>query len=113
MGEGNTVTSAPRYTTLQRSILFASALCPPLAIAVYDPSLFFAALDNAGIFGELLLFGIIPVAMVWQQRYGAKDQADVDVSAELAVPSVLPGGRLTLALMMGGAGMVFLIEVYN
>jgi tyrosine-specific transport protein len=107
------VVAESRYTASQRSMLFASSLCPPLMIALYDPSLFFAALDNAGTFGNLLLFGIIPVAMVWQQRYGAKDQMDEDSNSELAVPSVLPGGRFTLALMMSGAGAVFMLEGYE
>jgi len=112
--EGGKITSTsltptPRYTTAQKSILFACALCPPLAIALYDPSLLFAALDYAGIFGDLFLFGMIPVAMVWQQRYGAKDQVD----DPFLVPPVLPGGRLTLVLMMGIAGTVFFLEASN
>jgi tyrosine-specific transport protein len=107
------IDTASRYTTSQRCILFGSSLCPPLAIALYDPSLFFVALDNAGIFGNLLLFGIVPVAMVWQQRYGSKDKSSIGTDSELAVPPVLPGGRLTLTLMMSGAVGMFLFEGYE
>ena len=49
-------------------------LLPPLVIAEYDPTLFFAALDNAGTFGILVLFGMVPAAMAWQQRYGLRDE---------------------------------------
>jgi tyrosine-specific transport protein len=108
----HTVTPTSRYTSLQKSILFASALGPPLAIALYDPSLFFLALDSAGTFGAIFLFAIVPVAMAWQQRYGTKDHVDT-AEAELAIPSLLPGGRIPLALMMIGSVAIFSFEVYE
>uniref|UniRef100_A0A7S0L3X4 Amino acid transporter transmembrane domain-containing protein n=1 Tax=Coccolithus braarudii TaxID=221442 RepID=A0A7S0L3X4_9EUKA len=82
----------------RRLALYAMALLPPLLIAESDPSLFFAALDNAGTFGILVLFGILPPLMVWQQRYG--------VDADPAIDPVLPGGRVTLGLMAGAAAFV-------
>ena len=83
--------------------LYALALLPPLGVATVDPSLFFSALDNAGTFGILTLFGIIPAAMAWSQRYGA-DAAPV-------VPPVVPGGKATLGAMAGGAGVIICYEV--
>lgn len=85
--------------------LYALALLPPLAIATYDPSLFFAALDNAGTFGILTLFGILPASMAWVQRY--------DSDAEPVVPPIVPGGRATLGAMIGAAGVVIVVEVYE
>ena len=47
--EGREVRSAEagaRYTVVQKASLFACALLPPLATALYDPSLFFAARER-------------------------------------------------------------------
>ena len=51
----------------QKAALYALALAPPLCIASWDPSLFFAALDTAGTFGILTLFGILPAGS-WHGR---------------------------------------------
>ena len=84
--------------------LFALALLPPLAIATTGQSgLFFAALDNAGTYGILTLFGIIPCSMAWSMRYGPE--------AEPFVPPALPGGKLTLGAMIGGAVVVIGLEL--
>ena len=87
----------------QKAALYALALAPPLCIASWDPSLFFAALDTAGTFGILTLFGILPALMAWSQRYG--DGSDP------AVPDVVPGGKTTLGFMIGGAALVIGLEV--
>jgi len=107
-----------RYTLTQRAVLFGVTLLPPLAIAEYDPTLFFAALDNAGTFGILVLFGIIPAAMAWQQRYGGTDiysgaNDEKAYGAELAVAPVLPGGRLTLGAMAATAAVIVALETYE
>ena len=86
-----------------KAALYALVLLPPVLVASSDPSLFFAALDNAGTFGILTLFGILPPAMAWQQRYGPE-------AAPAAEPAV-PGGRATLALMIGAASAVIGLEV--
>ena len=79
-------------------IWYGLVLLPPLAIALYDPSLFFAALDNAGT------FGIIPAAMAWSMRYTGDESLPL-------VPPVVPGGKLTLGAMTGGAVLVIALEV--
>ena len=59
----------------QKATLYALALVPPIAIATYaiteDPSLFFSVIDNAGTYGILVIFGLLPALMAWEQRYGA------------------------------------------
>lgn len=35
----------------RRGVLYGLTLAPPLAVAMWDPTLFFAALDNAGTYG--------------------------------------------------------------
>lgn len=83
--------------------LYALVLAPPLVVALYDPSLFFAALDNAGTFGILTLFGIIPAWMTYNMRYGQ--------DAEPVVPEAIPGGKITLGAMAGGATLVIALEI--
>ena len=64
----------------------------------------FRALDNAGTFGILTLFGIIPAAMAWSMRYTGDESVPL-------VPPVVPGGKLTLGAMTGGAVLVIGLEV--
>ncbi|OGN64183.1 MAG: hypothetical protein A3E80_04400 [Chlamydiae bacterium RIFCSPHIGHO2_12_FULL_49_9] len=45
------------------------ALAPPLLFALYDPQAFFKALSFAGGICAMILFGILPVLMVWIGRY--------------------------------------------
>ncbi|KMT14665.1 hypothetical protein BVRB_4g074330 [Beta vulgaris subsp. vulgaris] len=81
-------------------------LFPPLVLALLDPEIFFKALDFAGTYGVLVLFGILPAAMSWSDRYLT--------SPELPkVPQVVPGGKLTLSLVMGGASYIILSEILN
>ncbi|XP_022756698.1 uncharacterized protein LOC111304413 isoform X3 [Durio zibethinus] len=79
-------------------------LIPPLGLALLDPEIFFKALDFAGTYGVLVLFGILPAAMSWSDRYSSS-------STLLKLPELVPGGRLTLTLLMGCAGCVILTEI--
>ena len=45
------------------------ATLPPFLLALAFPALFFSALDFAGCYGVLTLFGLLPVAMAWSERY--------------------------------------------
>lgn len=49
--------------------LCALALIPPLVISLIYPQLFFKALNFAGGICAVILFGLLPVAMVWVGRY--------------------------------------------
>ena len=68
---------------------------PPRALSVSTP-------------GILVLFGIIPAAMAWQQRYST--QLD---PADLIAPAALPGGRLSLAAMGVAAATVIGVETFE
>lgn len=131
--------------------LYALVLAPPLVVALYDPSLFFAALDNAGTFGILTLFGIIPAWMTCTLLHGASnpthppnfrsaclpqpstiilhvgrlpavplrcaplsfpaDNMRYGQDAEPVVPEAIPGGKITLGAMAGGATLVIALEI--
>jgi tyrosine-specific transport protein len=89
----------------QRLGLYSLVLLPPLAVAVSDPSLFFALLDTAGTYGILVLFGIMPAAMAWVQRYAP--------GAEPEIEPALPGGRPVLFGMAVVAGAVVAGETWE
>ena len=49
-------------------LAFVAAILPPTVLALSFPDIFFRALDYAGTYGVLLLFGLIPAAMAWSER---------------------------------------------
>lgn len=51
----------------------------------------------------LVLFGVIPVAMAWSERYAG--------TTVTAVEELVPGGRATLGLVGGAAATVILREL--
>lgn len=79
--------------------LAAAIFAPPLVIATIAPDVFLPALDVAGTFGITTLFGIIPAATAWRQRR----QPDAP-----SVEPYVPGGDLTLAIIIGLASTVIL-----
>ncbi|KAK6936923.1 Amino acid/polyamine transporter 2 [Dillenia turbinata] len=79
-------------------------LIPPLILSLLDPEIFFKALDFAGTYGVLVLFGILPAAMSWSDRYSSSSDFP-------KLPELVPGGRVTLSLVIGGAGCVILSEL--
>ena len=113
-GGAATLTGAAREVAL-----FAIILGPPLGVvALGGSSIFFKALDVAGTFGISTLFGILPAAMAWQQRYGEGGAAPAPGARVLATPPSVPGGRVALALVVGvalvivGDGTVELVESF-
>ncbi|RWR74749.1 tyrosine-specific transport protein isoform X1 [Cinnamomum micranthum f. kanehirae] len=73
-------------------------------LALLDPEIFFKALDFAGTYGVLVLFGILPAAMSWSEQYSGDTQS-------FKAPPLVPGGRFTLLLVMGGATGIILSEI--
>lgn len=63
----------------------------PTLIALVDPTIFLQALNYAGGIGVALLLGALPIMMVWNGRY----KQGLSLKNQL-----LPGGKLTLALML-------------
>ena len=52
----------------------------------------------------LILFGVLPAAMSWSERYS-------NSSPSVKLPQLVPGGKVTLSLVIGGAGCVVLSEL--
>ena len=67
----------PSTTSNLRPLLpYVLTSVPPLIMAVLNPDAFFAALDIAGTYGVLVLFGILPALMAWSERYGLGGEAE-------------------------------------
>ncbi|KAI7756457.1 hypothetical protein M8C21_010888, partial [Ambrosia artemisiifolia] len=90
-----------------RPLPYLLTLFPPLILSLLDPDIFFKALDFAGTYGVLVLFGLLPAAMSWSDRYSGSSLSS-NIPTEL-----VPGGRFTLSLVIGGAGYVIVSELLN
>jgi len=80
--------------------LLAFTLIPPFLFALYFPTGFVIALSYAGVF-VAILYGILPVFMVWKARYHDHAQAAYR----------LPGGKPMLILIFAGAWVVIFLQL--
>lgn len=80
----------------KRLPLYSLVLLPSTSLSVLNPSIFFSALDYAGTFSISVLGGIIPAVMAWKQRYSQQD-------SNPAMKPLIPGGKVTLVMMIGVA----------
>lgn len=87
-------------------LLCLLTLGPPFIFAAVYPRLFFAALNYAGGFGAVLLFGILPAAMVWSGRYGKGTDADKSTP-------MVPGGKVVLVLVIAFAAAIMLLQAFE
>lgn len=69
--------------------LSATVLIPPYVFAMAYPGMFIQALGLVGGFAAIILFVIMPVLMVWDQRYIRNDYQF----------KIVPGGRGTLVVV--------------
>lgn len=90
---------------VQQGRLWATLLVviPPLLCALIYPKAFLAALNYAGSFGAVTLFGLLPVAMVWNGRYRQKRTGEVFIK----------GGRLTLLLVLCAAAVIMVLQLID
>lgn len=77
------------------------ALGPPLLLSLIYPQLFFKALNFAGGICAVILFGVLPVLMVWIGRY----------KKETFSPYEMPGGKIALSLILTFACFILLFQV--
>jgi tyrosine-specific transport protein len=95
---------------------FALALVPPWALALSYPDIFLDALDSAGTFGVLTLFGCMPPAMAWSTRYGSGPRTfqsareDSKREPRNPKPHLVPGGKPVLVACFGLAAIVVFTE---
>ena len=79
------------------------ALLPPMILALLDPSLFFKALNFAGGICAMILFGILPICMVWVGRYRLNKSSAYCVR----------GGRPALLIALAFTCFVIVCEVIH
>ncbi|TXI39796.1 MAG: tyrosine transporter, partial [Nitrosomonas sp.] len=84
-----------------RALLCVLTLVPPYLIGVINPAIFLDALNYAGAFGAVILFGIIPAVMVWMGRYRLGWKGKV----------LVPGGRFVLVAVIAFATAVVLMQL--
>lgn len=89
-----------RKTAKGKISLAALVLGPPFLCALLYPTIFLVALNAAGGIGAIILFGILPVLMIWQGRY---DQ-------QLKGPRLVPGGKLALIAILAFACWVLIFQ---
>lgn len=90
-------------TSKGRLLLAALVLMPPFIFSLLYPQIFLIALNYAGGYGTVILFGILPVLMAWKGRYIQKwDQSPV-----------LPGGKISLAIIMVCALTIIGLQFYS
>ncbi|KAK9868721.1 hypothetical protein WJX84_001096 [Apatococcus fuscideae] len=96
---GDSLPLPPKHSRL---LSYLAALLPPAFFGVAFPDAFFSALDVAGTYGVLLLFGVIPAAMAWRERYG---------ETTLSRMQVVGGGAPVLLGIGGFAAVVITKEL--
>ncbi|HSX37343.1 MAG TPA: aromatic amino acid transport family protein [Chlamydiales bacterium] len=77
------------------------ALTPPLIFALSYPQIFFKALNFAGGICAMILFGILPVAMVWIGRYSKNIPSNYHVR----------GGKASLACSFCFSSFIIICEL--
>jgi tyrosine-specific transport protein len=85
----------------ENAYLCALALIPPLLLSIFSPNLFFQALNFAGGICAVLLFGVLPVLMVWIGRY----KKNVGSSYKML------GGKGALIAIFSFAVAIFVLEL--
>lgn len=78
-------------------------LAPPFFFSLAYPQIFLKALNYAGGVGAVILFGILPAAMVWSGRYKQKIND---------VPLV-PGGKITLLIIILFSCSIVALQLYS
>lgn len=76
--------------TKGKILLSLLVVVPPYVFSFLYPKLFLIALNYAGGIGAVLLFGVLPAAMVWKGRY----------TQNLQGKRIVPGGKITLAAVI-------------
>lgn len=80
-----------KRTAKGKLLLCSLVLLPPCFFAAIYPKIFLIALNYAGGFGAVILFGILPAAMVWSGRYYKKISK---------TPPLVPGGKILLGIVI-------------
>ncbi len=98
LADGLNIKKNPRGKIL----LSLLVLAPPFICTLLYPTIFISALNSAGGFGAVILFGILPALMVWKGRYSQAEKK----------PSIVPGGKPLLILVIAFSIWVMLLQLF-
>jgi tyrosine-specific transport protein len=90
-----------KKTAQGKLLLILLVLGAPFLFALIYPTIFLIALNTAGGFGAVILFGILPALMVWKGRYQQK----------LGHVQIVPGGKLVLLAVMAFSVWVVVLQL--
>jgi tyrosine-specific transport protein len=86
-----------------KALLCLAVIALPLVFSLIYPKLFLIALRYAGGFGALVLFALLPAAMVWSGRYRLNKKE----------PQLLPGGKISLLAIVVTALAIMGLQLFN
>lgn len=86
-----------------RVYLVLLVIFPPLLLALLKPGLFITALNYAGGFSAVILFGLFPVLMVWKLRYFSKQKGK----------RAVPFGKISLITIAALSMLIFIVELIS
>lgn len=92
-----------RREGLNRLLLCLAVFIPPALFAASHPHIFIEAIGIAGGYGEAILNGLLPIAMVWVGRYTLNMPSEYTVS----------GGRPLLILLLVITLIIMGIETHH
>ena len=72
-----------------------------------------AVVENAGVYGILVLFGLIPPLMAWRQRYAFGGDSAEFAEEFAGAPPAVPGGAVALLGIGGTAGAIIALETWK
>ena len=90
-----------KKTAMSKFWLCLLVIAPSFALALIYPKIFLVALNYAGGFGAVILFGILPVLMVWSGRYKKKE----------AFKPLVPGGKWPLIGVLLFSVWVMIVQI--
>ncbi len=92
-----------KKTRQGRVLLYVLTFLPPLLFTLTNPRAFLTALEFAGVFGVVILLGLLPPMMVWRGRYHKGFKSTYKV----------PGGKIALIAAMAFSILVIAIDIAN
>jgi tyrosine-specific transport protein len=92
-----------KKTSAGKLILASLVIVPPFICSMIYPTIFLIALNYAGGYGAVILFGILPALMAWKGRYSLK----------LGHRQLLPGGKMVLGGIILFALYVIGLQLIN
>ncbi len=83
-------------------LIYSLVFVPPMLFCIFHPHIFLRALEFAGGFVDVILFGILPVTIVWKGRYSKKIEG----------PYRVAGGKIFLSSMMFLSLMFLVLRLF-